>query len=106
MKEKQRGIIPFKVGDRIAITSLLSLEEDKIQTIKGIVIDISKNNRIDGTFTILNSVSGVGFTMKIPIWSPFIRHITMVEEAPKKSHRKRLKYYSELSLEDVRVKPF
>jgi len=99
-------MVPFKVGDRIAITSLLSLEEDKIQTIKGLVVAISKKNYFHGSFTIINFVSGVGFEMEIPFWSPFIRKITVMEEGTENFHKKKLWHLTKLPPTDVRVKPF
>lgn len=74
-----RETVPFKVGDRIAVTTLMSMTEAKTQVYKGTVIQSKRGRGLYSRFTIRNGSDGGYYEMTFPYWSPFLRKIEMIE---------------------------
>ena len=89
LRQMPRQVDHFRPGDKIAITMLNSLTEDKTQILKGTVIETSKGKGYEGRFTIRNNAAGVFYEVSIPYWSPFIRIIEVLEK--NESRRKKTK---------------
>lgn len=78
-----RETVPFRVGDRIAVTALLCMTEAKTQVYKGTVIQSKRGRGLHGRFTLRNGSSGGFYEITFPYWSPFLRKIEMIEHDPK-----------------------
>lgn len=78
---------PIKPGDKVAITVLLSMSEDKSQIYKGYCISTSHGTGYKGRFTIRNQTNGIFYEMTFPYWSPFIRVIEVLEANPSKRQK-------------------
>lgn len=74
-----REIVSFKVGDKIAVTKLISLSDDKLEVVKGLVIEKRREGQLESSFTIRNTSVGVAYELSLPFFSPFIRKIAMIE---------------------------
>lgn len=84
-----RQIPDFKAGDRIAVTQYVELgQESKVETIRGMCI-ARKQAMNESWFAILNHRDDTTYEMKIPLWSPFIKSIDIIE----KGNIKRRKAY-------------
>eukprot|EP00461_Guttulinopsis_vulgaris_P002017 UN02018 len=77
-----RETVPFKVGDKIAVTTLLSMTESKTQVFKGVVISQKRKKGLYGRFTLRNNSDGGFYEISFPYWSPFLRKIEMIEKDP------------------------
>lgn len=75
-----REIPDFKAGDRIAVTKYLQLnDESKFEVIKGMCLARSHRN-LESNFTIINNKHDTTFEMKLPLWSPFIKKIEILQK--------------------------
>lgn len=84
-----REIPDFKTGDRIAVTRYMELnneENTKLETVKGMVIG-RKNCMNESTVWILNNRHDTTFEMKIPIWSPFVKEIEVLQKGTIKKRK-------------------
>lgn len=80
LKALPRETVPFNVGDKIAVTALLSMSEAKTQVFKGTVIERTRGTGLYGRFTLRNNSDGGFYEVTFPYWSPFLRKIEMVEK--------------------------
>jgi large subunit ribosomal protein L19 len=107
LKKLPRELARFDVGDRIAVTQLLSLHEDKLQTIKGVVVSKRRREYLNASFTILNVIDGVKAEVLIPLYSPFIRKIEVIDRLKErgfKTTQRKLYHFRNLANTDRRVK--
>eukprot|EP00462_Mataza_sp_D1_P016220 CAMPEP_0175163738 /NCGR_PEP_ID=MMETSP0087-20121206/25951_1 /TAXON_ID=136419 /ORGANISM="Unknown Unknown, Strain D1" /LENGTH=240 /DNA_ID=CAMNT_0016452545 /DNA_START=31 /DNA_END=753 /DNA_ORIENTATION=- len=76
-----RDVQPFRSGDRIKITKYISLgRETKFEILKGMCLGIKRNN-FDTTFKIINHRDGLSWEMTLPLWSPFIKKIEVLQKS-------------------------
>lgn len=80
LKALPRETVPFKVGDRIAVTALLCMTEAKTQVYKGTVTQRVRGTGLHGRFTIRNNTEGSNYEITFPYWSPFLRKVEMIEK--------------------------
>ena len=99
-----REIEDFKVGDKIAISSLISLSGDKLELVKGLVVAKRRKNRVDANFTVRNVCMGVGYELTFPLYSPFLRRIRVLERG-QNIRRAKLYFLRDLPKADRRNKP-
>lgn len=86
-KDYPRTIPDFKAGDRISITRYVELGKDnKFEILKGMCI-ARKNNMNESHFSILNNKSDTTYEMKIPLWSPFIKKIDILQKGTIKTRK-------------------
>ncbi len=109
LKHLPRQVADFKVGDRVAVTTLLTLSPtgknaDKVEVIKGVVLERRRREQLDASFTIRNSSVGVAYELSFPLWSPFIRKIEVLDRATD-VRRAKLFYYRRLPMSDRRNRP-
>lgn len=96
-----RETVPFKVGDRIAVTALLSMTEAKTQVYKGTVVEETRGRGLYSRFTLRNNSDGGFYEVTFPYWSPFLRKIEMVEveQDPIVGKKKLKDYYRALPVD-------
>lgn len=90
LTEFPRHVDKFVTGDRVCITKLISLiDRSKIERIYGTVIATSRMNHVDAMFVIRNIKLGEAFELNIPLYSPFIVRIDVLQRAKSKYTRKK-----------------
>lgn len=94
----------FRPGDAVAVTQLLSLQEDKMEVLKGVVLEKRKKNQLASHFVIRNAVMDFHYEMMIPTHAPFIKKVEVLAKRGK-VRRAKLFYYRDLPASDKRVKP-
>ena len=101
-----RETVPFKVGDRVAVTTLMSMTENKTAVYKGTVIQSKRGRGLHARFTIRNGSDGGYYEMTWPYWSPFLRKIEMIEVDPNRiaSKTKLAKYHRNLPFDHPKNK--
>lgn len=101
-KEWPRHIEPFRAGDKLKITKHLTLDRDnKFEVVKGFCIGRSNRN-LESYFRIINYKTDVVYEMNIPLWSPFIKSIEVIEKGNFK--RSKLYYMKERPWQEFIVK--
>lgn len=93
LKKNPRIHQNIKPGDKVAITVLLSMSEDKSQIYKGYCIGTSHGTGYRGRFTIRNQTNGIFYEMTFPYWSPFIRVIEVLEANPSKRQKSKQQFF-------------
>jgi len=89
--EWPRHVEPFRSGDKIQITKYLTLDRDnKFEIIKGTCIGRSSKT-LESYFRIINYKIDAMYEMNIPLWSPFIQKIEVLEKG--KGYRQSKLYY-------------
>lgn len=74
-----RNVDRFKAGDRIKITKYITLGRDnKVEVVKGMCIGRTFRN-LESYFRIINWKIDVMYEMNIPLWSPFIKSIEVLQ---------------------------
>jgi large subunit ribosomal protein L19 len=72
---------PFKVGDEVAVHTLVREgNKERIQIFKGICIS-RKGGGVNETFTVRRRASGVGVEKVFPVHSPLIAKVEIVRES-------------------------
>lgn len=107
LKKLPREIPRFDVGDRIAVTQLLSLREEKLQVVKGVVISKRRADYIDASFSVINVVDGIKVEVLFPLYSPFIRKVEVIDRLKERGFEKtqrKLYRFRDLPITDRRVK--
>jgi len=80
-----REVADFKTGDRVVITKAITLDDDtKFEVMKGFVI-ARKRNSNESNFSILNNKLDCTWEMKVPLWSPFLRKVDILQKGNLKS---------------------
>ena len=75
----------FVTGDRIAVTRYVSLtDKAKVERVYGRVIERRGDHALTASFVIRNSKAGEAYDMRIPLYSPFIVRIDVLERGPKR----------------------
>lgn len=74
-----REIDDFKVGDKVAVWSLVDLESDRLEVTRGLVIDKRRKTDLDASFTIRNTSIGVAYELSYPLYSPFLRKVKIIQ---------------------------
>lgn len=76
-----REVAKFRAGDRLKITKYISLgRENKFEVVKGLCL--AKTNKANAsTFRIINHRDGLTWEMVIPLWSPFIKKIEVLQKS-------------------------
>lgn len=86
-----RHIDRFVCGDRVCVTKYLSLsDKSKIERLSGVVISTSRLNTLDGRFIIRNTRLDEPVEMNIPLWSPFIIRIDLLQRGEKRFPRRKM----------------
>jgi ribosomal protein L19 len=83
----------FRTGDKVAITLLHCLTDDKTYIIKGTIIAITGGKNYLGRFTLRNHHSGAFYEVSYPFWSPFIRRLELLEKTDTPYKKKKQGYY-------------
>jgi len=92
-KKHQKDNLPdIRPGDKIRIRKKVK-GEDKVQTIEGIVMAKKHGDGINSTITIRQEVSKVGVERILPLHSPSIEEIEVLERA--KVRKAKLNYLRE-----------
>ena len=69
----------FKAGDRVQITKYVSLTDpSKFEIIKGMCLG-RFNKGLDSHFSILNNKEETTFEMKVPLYSPWVKDIKILQ---------------------------
>ena len=103
-REQMRTDIPvFKSGDAVKVhLRIVEGEKERIQVFQGNVIRIHRGTT-GATFTVRKISDGVGVERILPIHSPFIDHIELVQEG--RVRRSRLYYLRSRRGKSARIKP-
>lgn len=91
-KHKRENLPDVRPGDKIRIRKKIK-GEDKTQTIEGIVIAKKHGNSINSTITVMQEVAKVGVERILPLHSPSIKSIEVIERA--KVRKAKLNYLKE-----------
>ena len=84
---------PFKTGDRICITKLISLSDRaKVERVFGLVIARQGGEGLNAMFTLRNVKLEEAFELQFPLWSPFIVRIDVLEQSALKHHRMKMRW--------------
>lgn len=102
--EHLRTDIPqFRAGDTVKVhLRIVEGEKERIQVFQGNVIRINRGTT-DASFTVRKISDGVGVERIIPLHSPFIDHIDVVNRG--RVRRSRLYYLRNLRGKAARIKP-
>jgi ribosomal protein L19 len=92
-KEHPREVEEFRAGDKIKVTKYLSLQSDKTEVVRGMVLARNKGTRLNATFTLINRRLGDVFELTLPLHSPFITKIEVMDKRPDDPVFKRNKLY-------------
>jgi len=69
----------YKAGDRVQVTKYVKLgDESKYEIIKGMCLR-RKDNMLESHFTLLNNKDETTFEMKVPVFSPWVKHVKILE---------------------------
>jgi len=79
-KHKKDDLPDIRPGDKVRIRKKIK-GEDKVQTIEGIVIAKKHGNSINSTITVRQEVAKVGVERLLPLHSPNIKEIEVLERA-------------------------
>jgi ribosomal protein L19 len=91
--DPQRYICPFNPGDRIVVTKYISLNDrSKFERVAGLVLARSRGDRLTASFLMRCHKLGEDYELRIPLWSPFIARIDMVQANPEGRNRRRKQY--------------
>lgn len=82
MKQYPKKIDHFAVGDRIAVVRKISLNREKYEVISGVVTSMVNGYGADTLFTIRNYVGESAFSLTLPLCSPFITEICVLQKSP------------------------
>lgn len=70
----------FKAGDRLQITKYVNLgDHSKYETIKGFCL-ARKDIGLDSHFTIINNKDETSFEMKVPLFSPWVKDVKILQK--------------------------
>ena len=103
-REQMRTDIPaFKSGDTVKVhLRIVEGEKERIQVFQGNVIRIHRGTT-GATFTVRKISDGGGVERILPLHSPFIDHIELVQEG--RVRRSRLYYLRSRRGKSARIKP-
>jgi len=91
--DPQRAICSFVPGDRIVVTKYVSLNDrTKFERVAGLVLARSRGDRLTASFLMRAHKLGEDYELRMPLWSPFIARIDMVERNPEGPNRRRKQY--------------
>lgn len=79
-KNKKNNLPDVRPGDKIRIIKKIK-GEDKTQTIEGVVIAKKHGNSINSTITVKQEVAKVGVERILPLHSPNIEEIKVLEKS-------------------------
>ena len=93
----------FKAGDTITVTYRIKEgDKERLQDLRGVVIQLSGNSAFTRTFTVRKMASGVGVERIFPFESPFIDSIEVNKVG--KVRRARIFYLRKLTGKKARIK--
>ena len=103
-KNEQVASYPkFKAGDTITVTYRIKEgEKERLQTFRGVVIQLRGCSAATRTFTVRRIASGVGVERIFPLESPFIHSIELNKVG--KVRRARIFYLRERSGKKARIR--
>lgn len=80
----------FQTGDRICVTKYISLsDKTKIERVNGLVMSRHGGQGINARFTVRNVKLDETFELQMPLWSPFIVRIDVLERGPRRYERRK-----------------
>lgn len=101
--EKVASYPKFKAGDTIVVTyKIKEGDKERLQSFRGVVIQISGATPATKTFTVRKVTSGVGVERIFPFQSPVIDSISVVKYG--KVRRARIFYLRNISGKKARIK--
>ncbi|GBG31550.1 50S ribosomal protein L19, chloroplastic [Hondaea fermentalgiana] len=106
--EKERDLPFFRSGDAIEIVYKVSTQSERSTRVRGMVLGIHRN-RLSTSFRVLCTIGGTPVEFIMPLYSPLIQEIRVVEEAflhraRKRVRRSKLYYVRDLSIASFTVK--
>lgn len=81
-KQYPRDFDAFRAGDKVAVTQRLSLHQDRLETVNGMVVWVRGKGGFDSSFSILTLNLDEKFQLIWPLWSPFLAKVTLLEKGP------------------------
>ena len=101
--EKAASYPQFKAGDTITVTyKIKEGDKERLQKLRGVVIQLSGTTAFTRTFTIRKISSGVGVERIFPMQSPFIESIEVNKIG--KVRRARIFYLRDLQGKKAKIK--
>lgn len=92
----------FRPGDTVAVhTRITEGDKSRIQVFQGVCIGISAKGKINGTFRVRKTSSGIGVEKVFPFHSPSVEKIDIVQKG--KTRRSKLYYLRDRSGKSARI---
>lgn len=89
LREFPRKIEDFGAGDRIAVTRYVGLRKPKLEVVKGMCIERSGGNLLRANFKMVNIKLGEPYEFTMPINSPFITKIEVIQRGGRQVQKMR-----------------
>lgn len=83
----------FQTGDRICVTKYVAMSDPtKVERVSGIVMSRHGGTGINARFTLRNVKLEETFELQLPLWSPFIVRIDVLERGPRRYERRKMSF--------------
>jgi large subunit ribosomal protein L19 len=88
-----RELERFYVGDKIKVERYIVLGNAKVEVTRGMVIEKKGGDELNASFSIINRKLGMEFELQIPLYSPFLKSITVIQKgSPKYAGRSKIRW--------------
>lgn len=102
LNDRVKSYPEFRSGDTVAVhTRITEGEKSRIQVFQGVCIGINAKGKLNGSFRVRKTSSGIGVEKVFPFHSPGVEKIEVVQRG--KSRRSKLYYLRERSGKSARI---